>query len=310
MDDEWFAAVDVPAQQRSRHELPSRLRLLCVGPVEPSWVSLTLQLDAEQCLEPQFRWVSTGTETLSLLRSEGFNCILVSAVRSIGGHGPDTVELVRAIRDSGCDAPLIVMASTIVDKVWAALCGLECEVLLTQQVWDSPALVPLIKRTIRRTELLRENYRLEIAHQRRVLRERGEADDLLNQQRQIIDELRAIARVGRTTDELESHRGRLPAAIRDYYHELLRTYVIMGSGNLGSEIVKLGELLADARISPREALELHVERVENLIRGLGNRSTRHVMARADLLVLELVIHLGDSYQRRWLAVERSGAQPC
>ncbi|MBI5759597.1 MAG: hypothetical protein HZA46_13845 [Planctomycetales bacterium] len=33
-------------------EIPPRLRLLCIGPDEPLWVSLTLQLDAEGCLEP------------------------------------------------------------------------------------------------------------------------------------------------------------------------------------------------------------------------------------------------------------------
>jgi hypothetical protein len=31
---------------------------------------------------------------------------------------------------------------------------------------------------------------------------------------------------------------------------------------------------------------------------LGNRSTRHIMARADLLALELMIHLGECYRRR------------
>ncbi len=81
-----------------------------------------------------------------------------------------------------------------------------------------------------------------------------------------------------------------------YYQELLRTYVIMGSGGLGAEIAKLAELLAVAGLSPRQALELHLERVEELVRGLGSRSTRHVMARADLLALELMIHLGECYQ--------------
>jgi hypothetical protein len=79
---------------------------------------------------------------------------------------------------------------------------------------------------------------------------------------------------------------------------LLRTYVIMGSGNLAAEIGKLAELLAQAALSPRQVLNLHLERVERLVRGLGNRSTRHVMSRADLLVLELMVHLGEAYLRR------------
>ena len=70
----------------------------------------------------------------------------------------------------------------------------------------------------------------------------------------------------------------------------------MGSGSLGTEIAQLAHLLAEVGLSPRDTLSLHLERVEGLVRGLGNRSTRHVMARADLLALELIIHLGECYQ--------------
>src|SRR4029077_20053676 len=82
-------------------------------------------------------------------------------------------------------------------------------------------------------------------------------------------------------------RVRLTAEFDDYYQELLRTYVIMGSGNLVAEITRLADLLSRAGLSPREVLDLHLARVERLVRGLGNRSTRHVMARSDLLALEL-----------------------
>ena len=60
----------------------------------------------------------------------------------------------------------------------------------------------------------------------------------------------------------------------------------------------VGLVLAQARLTPREVLDFHLVRVERMVRGLGNRSTRHVMARADLLALELMIHLGECYQRR------------
>jgi hypothetical protein len=36
-----------------------------------------------------------------------------------------------------------------------------------------------------------------------------------------------------------------------------------------------------------------------LISSLGNRSARHVMNRADLLVLEVMAHLADGYRRRY-----------
>ena len=56
----------------------NNLRLLCVSPVEPSWISLTLQLDAEGSHEPHFRWASTATEALAILRDESFDCLIIN----------------------------------------------------------------------------------------------------------------------------------------------------------------------------------------------------------------------------------------
>jgi hypothetical protein len=38
--------------------------------------------------------------------------------------------------------------------------------------------------------------------------------------------------------------------------------------------------------------------VEELIQGLGSRSARHVMTRADLLILEVTINLAEGYRKR------------
>ena len=46
-------------------------------------------------------------------------------------------------------------------------------------------------------------------------------------------------------------------------------------------------------------MHLHVHVLEELISSLGNRSARHVMNRADLLVLEIMAHLADGYRRRY-----------
>lgn len=310
-----------------------RLRLLCVGPQEPSWVSLTLQLDADGCFEPKFRWVNTSHEALTVLRDEHFDCIVLSmpglsGFRKTVGHRPglspagpvpggsesasfEPVSLVRAIRASGHDDPIVVLASRLNDESWAELCHNNCEVLTTPNLWESLALVPVIKRAIRHVELAREKHHLAVAQQRRLVRDRDEAEHLLKQQWQIISDLRqgtspASDDYGEddpsppNSDDFggpSPSRFGLPPEINDYYHELLRTYVIMGTGSLGTEIAKLAELIALAGLSPRESLELHLERVESLVKGLGRRSARHVMARADLLALELVLHLGEWYQK-------------
>jgi len=174
--------------------------------------------------------------------------------------------------------------------------------------------VPAILRAARRARLIRENSRLTNAQRRSLSRERDEAVQLITQQWRMIEELQTLsssvaddgdaapvtasAAADRGGSRLPSFSDRLPLDLGPYYHELLRIYVIMGSGSLGSEIAQLADRLARAELTPREVLELHLERVESLVGRLGRRSARHVLARADLLALEVMMHLGECYQRR------------
>jgi hypothetical protein len=91
----------------------------------------------------------------------------------------------------------------------------------------------------------------------------------------------------------------LPDRLVTHYRELLRTHVVMGAGNLADELSSLATLLADANITAQRAMQLHVHVLEELVGSLGNRSARHVMNRADLLVLEVMAHLADGYRRRY-----------
>lgn len=288
--------------------LPSRLRLLCVGSVEPSWINLTLQLDREGCFDPVLKWVATGGDAIGLLRDEGYDCLILRTADH--DDADELLQLVRGIRSSGCDDPMVVILPQAGDAVWIAAHRAGADLLVTTSGWESLAIVATVRRALQRVQVERENHRLATADHRRLVRERDEAEHLLNQQRQIVQQLVELAHPDELAARPAEHSDRpaagpasgspvaLPPELDGYYQELLRTYVIMGSGNLGPEIAKLAELLALAGLTPRQALELHLERVEQLVRGLGNRSTRHVMARADLLALELMIHLGECYQRK------------
>jgi hypothetical protein len=314
-------AESAPEPSRNGEDpLASGLRLLCVTPVEPSWINLSLQLDAEGCHEPRFRWVATAQETLAILRRENFDCLVMSdsgfpstEASPASSSRLDPVALLQAVRASGCDDPAIFLAQSVDDETWANLSRLDCEILIARSRWESSALVPILKRAVGRVQLNRENHSFSVSNHRRLVRERDETEHLLKQQREIVRELEALAAEEDNGNSSASHTpssgsqpvsdsanaiARLPAGINDYYHELLRTYVIMGSGGLAPEITNLAELIGVAGLGPRDALELHLERVESLVRDLGNRSARHVMARADLLALELMIHLGEHYQRR------------
>lgn len=298
-----------PARSDEGHALPPGLRLLCVGKQQPSWVGLALELDAAGCHDPVLRWVSTGNETLTLLREESFDCLILA-----DAEDTEVLSLLDALRSAGCDDPVLLLVPAAGEELLLAAHHLQAETIATNLGWASRVIVPSVQRAIQRNHLERENHRLAVADRRRLLRDRDEAEQLLHQQRQILRGLEQLAFVDEnepvdaTQDDCSIPHGRsrpaqngeldLPLEFDHYYQELLRTYVIMGSGHLGGEIAKLADLFALAGYGPRQALELHLHRVEQLVSGLGNRSTRHVMSRADLLALELMIHLGESYQRR------------
>jgi hypothetical protein len=170
-------------------------------------------------------------------------------------------------------------------------------------------------RAIERHQLLRENRRLVQAERQRLQQEHHEAERLLDQQRAMIADLECLGQdktettekplsdiddcLAKPTAEKVEAPVNLPESLVTHYRELLRAYVIMGVGNLAVEMSALTELLATSGVSAQRALQLHVCVLEELVQGLGNRSARHVINRADLLALEVLGHLADGYRQRY-----------
>ena len=287
----------------------SGIRLLCVDVQQRSSINLVLQLDAAGCIDPEIQWVTSAADALFALREESFDCVIVGRL-SEQAEPRESLELLQSIRMGGCDDPLVVLVSGAADLLWGEFAEHEVELLTAPARWESRSLLPVIQRAMRRVQVLRDNQRFLAAERQRLMRDRDEAEHLLLQQRQILNELEQLASgtglspqrpdplANFATASPCSARPQLPPELGAYYQELLRNYVIMGTGSLAGEISKLSNMLADAEVTPSHALELHLEHVERLVLGLGNRSTRHVMARADLLALELVMRLGECYQAR------------
>ena len=91
----------------------------------------------------------------------------------------------------------------------------------------------------------------------------------------------------------------LPPELTAHYRELLRIYVIMGAGNLADELRRLADLLVATGITAHQTAQMHLDVLAEMISGLGARSSRHIMTRADLLILEVMMHLGEGYRRSY-----------
>jgi len=291
--------------------MPTRMKVLYITTLHRTGGWLTEAFAADSAAQIVLEEVVGVTAGLSRLRDEVFDAVLVS-------HEPgvlDALDLVEGLRAGGNDEPMILLGSQPAQEVDAISYEVGADDYCCVAETTVRGLLWKFTRAIERGQLVRENRRLVQAERQRLQQEHYEAERLLDQQRALIADLEVINgdRKQQTTDEAVCLEGclaktatagnatpvELPEVLVTHYHELLRTYVIMGVGNLTDEMTELAELLANFNISAQRAMQLHVQVLEELVQGLGNRSARHVMNRADLLVLEVMGHLADGYRQRY-----------
>ncbi|MBN1910608.1 MAG: hypothetical protein JW818_12760 [Pirellulales bacterium] len=313
------AQVDsVSALENFEPGLPDRMRILYIATTQRTGDWLAKALAADSASEVELEEAIGSMAGMARLREELFDAVLVS-------HQPgelDALELIEGYRTGVADAPLIVLGTESEQEMRSLCYEVGADAYVCVHTTTTRNLIWILARAIERHELIRQNQRLTQAQQRRLHQEHEEAARLLDQQRVLIDDLKTL-QSGSDLDESfewESSASRspltarvdrpdLPTELIDHYRELLRTYVIMGSGNLVGELSRLAGLLTSVGVTARETMQLHLYVLEELVQGLGARSTRHVMTRADLLVLEIMIHLAEGYRIRYVQRVEPYVQP-
>jgi CheY-like chemotaxis protein len=308
-------------------QMPTRIKVLYVTTLHRTggWLAEAFRADcAAEVAVVETVGVTAG---LARLRDEAFDAVLVS-------HEPgvlDALDLVEGLRGGGNDEPMIVLGAAPSAQM-AALCyevGADAYCCVAETTTRS--LLWTFARAIERCQLVRDHRRLVQSEQQRLAQEHQDAERLLGEQRALIAELEKI-RDSRGGDEEKGRGGEsnatpssnspplpfshsptlascdLPERLVTHYREMLRAYVVMGAGNLAEEMIRLASMLTEADVSAQRTMQLHVQVLEELIGSLGNRSARHVMTRADLLVLEIMAHLADGYRRRYHERENDEAR--
>jgi DNA-binding response OmpR family regulator len=293
--------------------MPARMRVLYITTPRRAggWLTESFASDsASQVLLEEVVGMAAGLEWL---RDEVFDAVLVS-------HEPevlDALSLVEGFRAAGSDEPIIILGSQSEQELAALAFEVGADAYVCVHTATTRALIWTLSRAMEHQRLIRENKRLSHAQRHRLRQEHQETERLLDQQRALLHDLERLRQVRPAGSELvESQRLAdsdggppscppvnclpLPVELIAHYRELLRAYVIMGSGNLAEEMAELAELLATAGVTAHQTMQLHLHVLEELVRGLGSRSTRHVMSRADLLVLEVMVHLAECYRCRYV----------
>ena len=303
--------------------MPSRMKVLYVTTLHRTggWLAEAFASDsATQVVLEEAIGVTAG---LGQLRDEVFDAVLVSHESEV----LDGLEFVEGLRAGGHDEPMIVLGTESSAELTALAYEVGADAYCCVAETTTRSLLWTFARAIERWQLVREHRRLVQVERQRLAQEHQEAERLLAEQRSLIAELeqlrdgKSIAdcglRIAACPSETQggsqnefpnpqsairnpqSPSCDLPERLVNHYRELLRAQVVMGVGNLAREMTDLATLLAEAGISAQRTMQLHVHVLEELIGSLGNRSARHVMNRADLLVVEVMAHLADGYRRRY-----------
>ncbi len=288
-----------------RGKLPTPARLLYVATSDHPAAWLRDCLASGTAADIRVDEVLGSGEGLASLREEAFDAVVVCH------HPPelDAVEFVEALRASGADDALVVIGDQS-DEDSALLCWeAGADEYLPIELATPRRMFWVVARAIEWRRMARDNQRLAEQERHRLRLEHGEADRLLAQQRELIIGLEELTHTTPLAsdptagpDAGEEAAGvplEVPSSLVSHYVDLLRAQIIMGSGKLAAETSAIVESLYALNLPVSRVMQVHLHALETTLRGLGSRSSRHVMARADLLVLEVMMQLAERYRGGW-----------
>jgi DNA-binding NarL/FixJ family response regulator len=241
----------------------------------PDW--LATALGGESTCRVRVTEVNQLAAGLQRLRSLAFDAVLVDrqvdvaephwmveAIRAgshpqlpvlVLGEEPDSEQATRCL-EAGADAYLAVRRTTARELMWH------------------------LARAAERRRLIDENQRLQRRDQRQRDREREEALRLLTEQSELIE---------RCAPAIGAAGGVGADWLRQELRDLLRTYVLMGSGHLTDELERLAARLQQAATPPTVVLRTYLQVLQDLLVDLGSRSSRHVVNRGHVLLLHILL---------------------
>ena len=297
--------IAIPGGNALFQGMPGRLKVLYIATPRRTGAWLAEAFAADSAAEILLEEAAGEADGMERLRDEVFDAILVS-------HEPgelDALDLVEGYRAGGAEEPIVVLG-TPCESEMAVLCyEVGADGYVCVPVSTTRNLIWVVARAVQQHHLAHENRRFHQAEQARLQREQGEAGRLLKEQRAAVEEFRPEAsNRGSPAQAPGEPSTPLPPELRAHYRELLRIYVMMGSGNLADDLRRLAGLLVAAGVTARQTASMHLDVTAEMIQGLGARSSRHIMARADLLILEVMMHLGEGYRHSYEELRHPPAQ--
>jgi len=259
---------------------PVPLRMLCLAEREPRWTAFSVRMESAYGGSLRIQWASTLADAIAELRTNCWDTLLLEAA------GVGRVALLDAVQTFEGSAATVALLALPDDSLVAELFARDCDVCISPRMWDSPALPAVVLAAIRRRQCRQELQRHSTTHYRRLSREQTDAESLLRLQHELLLNLQS----SRDADNS-------PPDCSESYADLLKATILSGPKRLGPALDNFVQHLAADGRSPADVLAWHIDRVAALSAGMGGRTSQHLLSRADLLVIEVLVRLGEHYRR-------------
>lgn len=284
------------AQNECFHsEIP--LHLLTLSRHQPHWTLFLTRLSELWGPEIHLRWVETPKQALETLGEIRVDAVVIGELGDSWSHSAATLrEIVLAFQTLDSPTVLVALLPVPDDQLQAELLARRCTVCVSPRMWDSPILPLVLVQALADQQCRLELQRLSTAHQRRLQRDQSDVAALLRLQQDLIESLQEAPSTGSSRWEKR-------------YDGLLRSAILSGPQPYASEIAALVSELATRRFSPRDVLAWHVHRLQAVTADSWGRVSPHLLARANLLALEVLAQLGEQY-RQLESISRQHDLPC
>ena len=278
------------------------LRVLALGTQEPDWDFMQTRLAGQEWELKQCVWVDGLRETLQHLRTEHWDCLLISLLEEDDRFSRKELAcFLASIRESGISTAILGLTCSLDVELAELFQEYQCDFHEVRSGWFSPAIGVMIDRTMQLQSDALEKMKLRNREKQRCRREQEEAEVILSQQRTLLREIfneqqkAEQPECSGTRTELDYASANV-SLFDPQYEQVLRGFVIMGAGRLEKELFQLASDLQQAGSTPRDLLALHLGCVEKMVERLGHRSSRHVVQKADRMLLELMVILAENYR--------------
>lgn len=265
--------------------------LLALGPVCPDWERMFELLLRGGIQLGEAQWVDSLPAVMSYLRSEQWDCLVVN-----GGESDtrNLQQLLEGLRTAENSLPVVFISHPLNRELLGDLTPFAeypLQILQTDAGWESPLLTWSIRHVCEFARLSQLAVRTEIESRQRHERERQEVELILRQQQRL---LKGIVSLPAQSGPVLSTEKQTPA-LRNEYLKLLRQSVVQGTAASWNDLLPL---IVDAGMNSGDILALHLTAVESLQVGVGEKSARHILQRAEQFLLETMVQLAETYRQR------------